>query len=104
MARKLRKSKAHDVSNKAIAVRAGEFWRQDAKCQPPVIVPPLRSVEWNIEAAARVGYESFLRLAEKDKDLNMDARIVGWDKLDPDIRANWKILAREVVTAALKPT
>jgi len=107
MIRKLHKRKTHTGLTREQLVN--EIYRlndeiEKAAKSPAVIVPPLRAVEWNLEAAARVGYEGFLRLATKDRDLNKDARVVGWEKLDPDIRANWKILAREVITAALKPT
>ena len=52
--------------------------------------------EYNMGAAARVAYETFVREAGVDKD----ARVGTWDQLKTFHKARWRTVAQAVIDAA----
>ena len=74
--------------------------------QPPIkSFVSLRDIKpgdsrWDLDAAARTAYESFVREAGYEKD----ARIQDWDKLKVRHHARWRTIAQNVIDAATGTT
>ena len=61
--------------------------------------------EYNMDAAARVAYESFIRqlgmkIGQKVSDASGVHRIPSWDQHKSFVKARWRVVAQAVIDAA----
>lgn len=62
--------------------------------------------EYNMDAAARAAYESFIRqngwkIGEKISDASGVHRIPSWDQHKSFVKAKWRVVAQDVIDAAI---
>ena len=75
----------------------------------PAVLAGLASVtpSYNMDAAARVAYESFIRqlgmkIGQKVSDASGLHRIPSWDQHKSFVKARWRAVAQAVIDAATK--